>query len=114
MKRYIATRLHDAPQLINQVRAGIVDESVRQFLDARLVDPTDPPGESATRLFPRRDSTEAYNRARLSQLLNHLCISTRHRAHQCVGAVSASYMQVGPMFQQHPDEFNISQLSRHH
>lgn len=56
----------DFLRVLNFIRDGIVNDEVRLFLNRR----TDPASDdlSATRLFPRRDSAEQFNLAKLSEI----------------------------------------------
>lgn len=70
------TRCKDAEymRVLSFVREGLVDESVRDYLNAKLVHAASEAARSfeGTRLFPRRDETDRFNLSKLEGLAGKL------------------------------------------
>ncbi len=57
-------------EVLNQVRVGDVTPQVQEFLDSRSADVSE--AFSATRLFPRRNQTEKFNKIKLDEIESEL------------------------------------------
>jgi ATP-dependent DNA helicase PIF1 len=59
-------RDEDYMRILNRIREGVVDNEVKDYLNSKLVPATT--DFDGTRLFPRRDETEKFNRMKLEEL----------------------------------------------
>jgi ATP-dependent exoDNAse (exonuclease V) alpha subunit len=77
LQEVVRTEDADYLEVLNAIRQGVVNDQVREFLDAHVREESD---EEVTHLFSRRDHTELFNRRRLAEIDDQLhLIETEYR-----------------------------------